>query len=78
VPTGIYTIPEISSIGKNEQELTQAKVPYEVGKAFFKGMARAQIVGEPQGMLKIQSARPWKCWAFTASVISVEDRSLGQ
>lgn len=43
VPTGIYTIPEISSIGKTERELTQAKVPYEVGKAFFKGMARAQI-----------------------------------
>ena len=53
VPTGIYTIPEISSIGKNEHELTQAKVPYEVGKAFFKGMARAQISGEPVGMLKI-------------------------
>lgn len=53
VPTGIYTIPEISSIGKNEHELTQAKIPYEVGKAFFKGMARAQISGEPVGMLKI-------------------------
>lgn len=39
VPTGIYTIPEISSIGKNESELTAAKIPYEVGKAFFKGMA---------------------------------------
>lgn len=36
VPTGIYTIPEISSIGKNEQELTAEKVPYEVGQAFFK------------------------------------------
>ncbi|PVZ20425.1 MULTISPECIES: Si-specific NAD(P)(+) transhydrogenase [unclassified Pseudomonas] len=53
VPTGIYTIPEISSLGKNESELTQAKVPYEVGKAFFKGMARAQISDEPVGMLKI-------------------------
>ncbi|MBF7143361.1 MULTISPECIES: Si-specific NAD(P)(+) transhydrogenase [Pseudomonas] len=53
VPTGIYTIPEISSIGRNEQELTADKVPYEVGKAFFKGMARAQISNEPVGMLKI-------------------------
>lgn len=53
VPTGIYTIPEISSIGRTEQELTQEKVPYEVGKAFFKGMARAQISNEPVGMLKI-------------------------
>lgn len=53
VPTGIYTIPEISSIGKAEHELTAAKIPYEVGKAFFKGMARAQISNEPVGMLKI-------------------------
>ncbi|WP_040260705.1 MULTISPECIES: Si-specific NAD(P)(+) transhydrogenase [Pseudomonas] len=53
VPTGIYTIPEISSIGRTEQELTAEKIPYEVGKAFFKGMARAQISGEPVGMLKI-------------------------
>ena len=53
MPTGIYTIPEISSIGKTERELTQAKVPYEVGKSFFNGMARAQISVEPVGMLKI-------------------------
>ena len=53
VPTGIYTIPEISSIGKNEKELTDAKVPYEVGQAFFKDIARAQITGEAVGMLKI-------------------------
>ena len=53
VPTGIYTIPEISSVGKTEQELTEAKVPYEIGKAFFKHLARAQITGESVGMLKI-------------------------
>ena len=53
VPTGIYTIPEISSIGKTEQELTDAKVPYEVGQAFFKHLARAQIIGERSGVLKI-------------------------
>ncbi len=53
VPTGIYTIPEISSIGHTEAELTQSKVPYEVGQAFFKDIARAQIYGEPVGMLKI-------------------------
>ena len=53
VPTGIYTIPEISSIGKNERELTNEKVPYEVGQAFFKSIARAQITGEHVGMLKI-------------------------
>ncbi|HSH48117.1 MAG TPA: Si-specific NAD(P)(+) transhydrogenase [Halomonas sp.] len=53
VPTGIYTIPEISSFGRNERELTDAKVPYEVAQAFFKDTARAQITGDTVGMLKI-------------------------
>ncbi|MEQ5834438.1 Si-specific NAD(P)(+) transhydrogenase [Marinobacter sp. NFXS9] len=53
VPTGIYTIPEISSVGPTERELTEAKVPYDVGQAFFKDLARAQITGEAVGMLKI-------------------------
>ncbi|BCD96683.1 Si-specific NAD(P)(+) transhydrogenase [Marinagarivorans cellulosilyticus] len=52
-PTGIYTLPEISSVGKTEAELTAAKVPYEVGRAFFKDTARAQISGDEVGMLKI-------------------------
>lgn len=52
-PTGIYTLPEISSIGKTESELTAAKIPYEVGRAFFKNTARAQISGEKVGVLKI-------------------------
>ena len=53
VPTGIYTIPEISSLGRTEEELTRGAVPYEVGKAFFSRLARAQITGEVVGMLKI-------------------------
>jgi len=53
VPTGIYTIPEISSLGKTEEELTSECVPYEVGQAFFKDTARAQITSQPVGMLKI-------------------------
>lgn len=60
VPTGIYTIPEISSVGKTERELTEAKVPYEVGQAFFKDLARAQISGDPVGMLKILFHRETK------------------
>jgi len=60
VPTGIYTIPEISSVGKTERELTEAKVPYEVGQAFFKDLARAQITGEAVGMLKILFHRETK------------------
>ncbi len=52
-PTGIYTLPEISSVGRTEAELTSAKVPYEVGRAFFKDTARGQISGEDAGVLKI-------------------------
>ncbi|MCL4109499.1 UNVERIFIED_CONTAM: hypothetical protein GTU68_024396 [Idotea baltica] len=53
IPTGIYTSPEISSIGKNERELTEANVPYEVGQAKFKSLARAQIMNQTVGMLKL-------------------------
>jgi NAD(P) transhydrogenase len=53
IPTGIYTSPEISSIGKTERELTDQRVPYEVGKAMFKHLARAQITGQTVGMLKL-------------------------
>ncbi len=53
IPAGIYTIPEISAVGKTEQELTEAKVPYEVGRAQFKHLARAQIASTEVGSLKI-------------------------
>lgn len=60
IPTGIYTIPEISSVGKTEQELTATKVPYEVGRASFKHLARAQISGKDVGSLKILFHRETK------------------
>ncbi|UUM30744.1 Si-specific NAD(P)(+) transhydrogenase [Vibrio japonicus] len=60
IPTGIYTIPEISSVGKTEQELTAAKVPYEVGRSSFKHLARAQIAGKDIGSLKILFHRDTK------------------
>jgi NAD(P) transhydrogenase len=53
IPSGIYTIPEISSIGRSERELQEAKVPYEVGHCAFKNLARAQMTDERVGMLKI-------------------------
>ena len=53
VPTGIYTTPEVSSLGRTERELTAAGVPYEVGQAQFKSLARAQITGQTVGMLKL-------------------------
>ncbi|XNM56972.1 hypothetical protein ACLK1Z_22730 [Escherichia coli] len=67
IPTGIYTIPEISSVGKTEQQLTTMKVPYEVGRAQFKHLARAQIVGMNVGTLKILFHRETKeILVFTA------------
>lgn len=60
IPTGIYTIPEISSVGKTEQELTAAKIPYEVGRSSFKHLARAQIAGKDLGSLKILFHRETK------------------
>ncbi len=71
VPTGIYTIPEISSIGKTEQELTAEKVPYEVGQAFFKHLARAQIIGEKTGMLKILFHRETRNYPYWSSSYGV-------
>ncbi len=53
IPSGIYTIPEISSIGATERELTEQRVPYEVGHAFFRHLARAQLSGRTTGMLKL-------------------------
>jgi NAD(P) transhydrogenase len=53
IPTGIYTSPEISSVGQTERELTAGGVPYEVGHAQFRSLARAQITGQTVGMLKI-------------------------
>ncbi len=53
IPTGIYTSPEISSVGRTERELTAEGVPYEVGHALFRSLARAQITGQSVGMLKL-------------------------
>ena len=53
LPYGIYTIPEISTVGKTEEELTKEGVPYEIGRAFYKEIARGQIVGDLEGLLKL-------------------------
>jgi NAD(P) transhydrogenase len=52
-PYGIYTIPEISMVGRTEQELTELGVPYEVGRANYKEIARGQIIGDSSGLLKL-------------------------
>lgn len=61
-PIGIYTIPEISFVGRTEDELTQQKVPFEVGVSRYRELARGQIIGDSYGMLKL--------------LVSPEDRSL--
>jgi len=52
-PYGIYTVPEISMVGPTEQELTEKNVPYEIGKAYYREIARGQIIGDQSGMLKL-------------------------
>ena len=61
-PIGIYTIPEISFVGRTEDELTDARVPFEVGISRYRELARGQIIGDSYGMLKI--------------LVSPEDRSI--
>ncbi|MFG1942569.1 Si-specific NAD(P)(+) transhydrogenase [Nonomuraea sp. NPDC048826] len=61
-PIGIYTIPEISFIGRTEDELTKSQVPFEVGISRYRELARGQIIGDTYGMLKL--------------LVSPEDRSL--
>jgi len=52
-PYGIYTIPEISTVGRNEEELTEQGTAYEVGKAQYREIARGQIIGDSSGLLKL-------------------------
>ncbi|MGW3445199.1 Si-specific NAD(P)(+) transhydrogenase [Streptomyces sp. NPDC001076] len=61
-PIGIYTIPEISFVGRTEDQLTGDSVPFEVGVARYRELARGQIIGDSHGMLKL--------------LVSPEDRRL--
>src|SRR5271165_393519 len=53
IPYGIYTIPEISMVGYTEEQLTQKKTPYEVGLARYAELAKGQMLGDEQGLLKL-------------------------
>ncbi len=57
LPVGIYTIPEISYVGRTEEELTHAAVPYEVGISRYRELARGQILGDTHGLLKLLVSR---------------------
>jgi NAD(P) transhydrogenase len=52
-PIGVYTIPEISFVGKTEEELTADRVPYEIGISRWRELARGQIIGDKNGLLKL-------------------------
>lgn len=60
LPYGLYTIPEISMVGKTEQQLTAERVPYEIGVANFREIARGQISGDENGLLKLLFHRETK------------------
>jgi NAD(P) transhydrogenase len=53
LPYGIYTIPEISMVGRTEEELTAAKTPYETGMARYAELAKGMMVGAEDGFLKL-------------------------
>ena len=53
IPYGIYTIPEISMVGQTEEQLTKDKIPYEVGLARYAELAKGQMLGDEQGLVKI-------------------------
>jgi NAD(P) transhydrogenase len=52
-PYGIYTIPEISMVGSNEEKLTVKGIQYEIGKSNYREIARGQIIGDSLGLLKL-------------------------
>lgn len=60
LPFGIYSIPEISYVGQNEQELTESEIPYETGIARYREIARGQLLGDQNGMLKVLFHRKTK------------------
>jgi len=53
IPYGIYTIPEISMVGRTEEQLTKEKQPYEIGMARYAELAKGQMLGDEQGILKL-------------------------
>ena len=53
IPYGIYTIPEVSMVGATEEQLTESKTPYEVGLARYAELAKGQMLGDEDGLLKL-------------------------
>ena len=53
MPYGVWTIPEIATVGESEDALRARGVPYEIGRASFRLNPRGQILGDTDGFLKI-------------------------
>jgi NAD(P) transhydrogenase len=53
LPYGIYTIPEVSTVGMSEQQCREANIDYETGRAFYRNNARGQIIGDTKGLIKL-------------------------
>jgi NAD(P) transhydrogenase len=53
LPFGIYTIPEISTVGESEETCAQKGIPYEIGRALYRRNARGQMIGDLEGLLKL-------------------------
>jgi len=53
LPYGIYSIPEISMVGRTEEDLAHTGIPFAVGIARYREIARGQIIGDETGMLKL-------------------------
>jgi NAD(P) transhydrogenase len=53
LPYGIYTIPELSTVGLTEDECRTKSLPYEVGRAYYRNNARGQIIGDTKGLIKL-------------------------
>src|ERR687898_84562 len=53
LPYGIYTIPEVSMVGKTEEDCLKEGLAYEIGRAYYRNNARGQIIGDTAGMLKM-------------------------
>ena len=52
-PYGIYSVPEISTVGMSEQEARKRDIPYECGVARFRETSRGHIMGLNTGLLKM-------------------------
>lgn len=53
LPAGIYTIPEISFVGKTEQQCQKEGIPYVAGSDTYGRHGRGQIIGDTEGMVKL-------------------------